>query len=272
MERHEDRERAHRCAVPIRIQQGKDFRYRDPEWFKGVEHKENKVIAGICGVSPGTIARWRRAHHSAMFLPKKPRHCPSTPEMKELLDGLLLGAGHLSFGTGEKSAFYQVSFETKGYLEWVDRCLEEVGIDRVSIRKDPNNSKEWMLRTAAYYELLPIRDRWYDRGARDVPADLSLTSKIALHWFVRGGHLEISSGKVRKAVRLWVYRYSHAGRELLLRELQKIGIENPKIYNLRMAAVIRIPTAQSCKLLDYIGDCPLEDEDMAEKWEVIRRS
>lgn len=244
--------------------------YRNRAWLekKVQQGMTPKKIASLCNVYSETILNWMHIHNLPTPRPKKPWHCDISPEMIELFDGLLLGGGALLVGHWGSSAYFVTRSETIEYLKWVQTRLESLGISQVRIGGRDRKAKKQALFTGAYCELLPIYKRWYRKRKKNVPQDFSLTSDIALCWFLRGGHLEISDSKTRKAIRIWIDRYSRAGRRRLIEELVKIGI-HPSLYVMKRGTMIRI--AESPLFLDYIGECPHElREPFGYRWNIIR--
>ncbi len=246
--------------------------YRNRAWLeeKVQQGMTPREIASLCNVYPATILTWMHTFNLLTPRPKKPWHCEISPEAIELFDGLLLGGGALFIGDGGDSAFFVACSETRKYLEWVRARLEGFGITQIRIGTTGRKAKKQALHTGRYHELLPIHERWYRKGEKDVPLNFSLTPNIALCWFLRGGHLEICGGKTRKAIRMWIDRYSPEGRRRLIAELVEIGI-HPSLYTMRRGTMIRIPTAESQLFLDHIGECPDElREPFGYRWEIIR--
>lgn len=209
--------------------------------------------------------------------PKIPWHCESGPKLTKLFDGLLLGGGSLTAGAGNSSASFRtmVSLEKKPYLEWVKAQLRAVGMTQIKIIPFgcQNNPQSRLLYTGDYYELFPIYWRWYGKGKKDIPGEFELTSNIALCLFLRAGNLEITDGKKRKAIRIWIDRYSPRARKHLISEFHKIGI-HPALYEMKKGTMLRIASAESPLFLKFIGECPEYPKSLKDafgyKWDVIR--
>ena len=247
--------------------------YRNRAWMeeKVQQRMTLRKIASLCGAHHSTILTWMHIHNLPTPRPKKLWHCDISPRMVELFDGLLLGGGALLIRDKGNSAYFVTRSETKEYLEWVETRLKSLGISQVRIAASERKDKKQALFTGTYYELLPVYKRWYRKEKKDVPLDFSLTPDIALCWFLRGGHFEQNDGKTRKAIRIWIDRYSVAGRRRLIKELVKIGM-HPSLYVMKRGTMIRIPTAESQLFLDYIGigECPDELRKPFGRWKIIR--
>ncbi|MCD6270857.1 hypothetical protein J7J24_00675 [bacterium] len=219
-------------------------------------------IGAHLGLSKSSIYKRARnlnlPHHRQMF-PK----VRISQEMKEVVDGLLLGGAALM--PEGKQAYFVARSQQKIYLEWVLKMLREVGIspDKKGVERW---RRFWQAKTKFHYELMLFYKRWYPHGRKDVPLDLKLTPRVALLWFIRGGHLEINDGKPQRALRFWIGRYSVNGRNQILKELQAIGLK-PAFYVSDRIAMIRIGPGDLDTFFNYIGPCPPElQEIFGHKW------
>ena len=200
---------------------------------------------------------------------------PLTEGTVELIDGLLLGDGHIS-DTGRLSLVQtqariswpqqvRLLFEAEGLLCSPMSFKGGVVLFRgIEYQKNPAEG----FRTRTYKELKRQRDRWYPEGIKRVPKDVRLTPTSIAHWFFGDGTVGGSGYRatfctdgfsvedVRLLVRLlndkhqWncvrtkrnrIRTTRREDRESLLRMLQPrvpIGFE----YKLRLRVVLRPDT------------------------------
>lgn len=239
------------------------------------------AIARIDGVSRSTVSRRARRFgiSPCPYLLFRARHCLISSDLFQFLDGLILGGGCLmSHHPSLETAFYTQASTKIEYLWWIRKELRRFGIDpeggitRMVTRKSGGKEYQcWRYVSRSYYELTVVLRRWYGRQGKDVPQDIEITPRIALLWYMRGGHFFFGSQDVKKRkprIRFSVGRYSSEGIQRLLRELKKIGCD-PKLYQGSSGCKIVIPFSDVRLFLEYIGPCPKELERVfGHKWRI----
>lgn len=183
----------------------------------------------------------------------------------EVIEGELLGDGNLNSTkrpkTGEYvSASYMHNTSKRPYLEWL--AGELVGLD-AKLYGPYNQSTggiSWGLRTRRYAALLPLYQRWYDptRPARErkvVPADLRITARMALHWYLGDGTLAVDrrSAGTKPIIRLSTDGFTVPEIERLAAQLSHC---RPRLG--RFGERYRI-VLDSAPFLGWIGPCPVPD-------------
>jgi len=222
-----------------------------------------KMLAEILGLHRSTVTKRVKSLGLSISEPKQPKHIQLVPQLKELLDGLLLGGNALSLK--RKSAFFVATSKEPEYISWIAKQLKECGIE-LEGRGIYQKHCSYVLITRSYYEFRSLYERWYSQGKKEVPPDLKLTPKILLLWFIRGGHIEVAQKKPQRAIRFWVGRYSPCSREHLIKELQEIGFK-PALYVGRRISMIRIGPRDFSYFFDYIGPCPQDlEKTFGHKW------
>lgn len=126
-----------------------------------------------------------------------------TPDLRALLDGLLLGDGHYcKLIPGGLSCAYQMS-QREDRLEWLEsikKTFDSCGIkSKITWRPECSNfikktgkmlygRPSHLLRTACYWNLKQERLRWYPDGEKIIPKDVDLSNPIVLaHWYMGDG-------------------------------------------------------------------------------------
>lgn len=133
----------------------------------------------------------------------KNRTVPMTPELRSLVDGLLLGDGHLtpSRSEGKRGESSLILRQTEAHSEWVvavQKALGNCGIQS-TISKQPArtvvlaNGKplrmkpSLRLRTQSLRVMSDERSRWYPSGIKAVPVDVALDEEAVVQWFLGDG-------------------------------------------------------------------------------------
>lgn len=122
-----------------------------------------------------------------------------TDEMHEVVDGLLLGDGHLNRGS---LIFSKSKGRTRGYdqRQWVraaSQTLRQNGI-RVKVYQRASRVREvagrtvhshpsLKLYTSVYSNFVAETARWYPQGTKAVPKDVRLTPRSLAWWFMADG-------------------------------------------------------------------------------------
>ncbi len=223
-----------------------------------------RAIAERDGVTHSTVSQRAKRYGIPALDLRRARHCVLFPELREFLDGSLVGGGSLlSHHPERKTAFYTQASTKRAYLEWIREQLRGLGVEpegeivpMVTKRQRRKEHECWRYSSRSYYELRAILDRWYGKGAKDIPKDFELTPKAALLWYLRSGYFSFGSLDVwKKHPRIYfsVARYSHAGIQCLFREFQRIGC-HPSLG--RSGCKIILPFADIKRFLEYIGPCP----------------
>lgn len=121
-------------------------------------------------------------------------------ELKEFLDGELLGDGHLNPVTYNgivTSVRYQHGSSKKRYLQWLGMVLTNYGIKRCgNIRKRlheiPTSKSiciDYHYCSKSYRELVSYYSRWYPNRKKIVPKDLKLTPVTVRQWYIGDGSI-----------------------------------------------------------------------------------
>lgn len=180
----------------------------------------------------------------------------------EVIEGELLGDGNLSTSARPKagslvSALYQHNARDREYLEWLSTQLAGVQT-RVYGPYNHGHGVTWALRSPRYAALLPVYRRWYDETRpayhrKVVPADLRVTPRMALHWYLGDGTFAVDkrSAGTKPVVRLSTDSFDLADVERLAAQLAhcraRIG---------RFGKGYRI-VLDSAPFLEWIGPCPV---------------
>lgn len=135
----------------------------------------------------------------AEWVASRERHVIITPNLREVLDGVLLSDGSIRHKDGRRTASLRLTQSPKrqGWLRMLRMELSTEGIitvtDPVHVRptaiygRITPGGEYLLLRSLNYVELVTERQRWYPNGKKIVPRDLRLTPAVLLHWFCGDG-------------------------------------------------------------------------------------
>jgi hypothetical protein len=144
-----------------------------------------------------------RSRVDGIRLAKNKQLIPSS-ELLSLVDGLLLGDGHLTPGRacGLRGESVLILKQTEAHLPWVEQVqkqLEALGVSSkitrrpaaTAVRKDGvliRSKPAVVLKTPAYVWLSEQRARWYRGRTRVLPKDVQVDETSVRAWFYGDGH------------------------------------------------------------------------------------
>ncbi len=246
---------------------------RNSEWLaEQLKSHSFRRIAREIGVSSTLV--WKKAHQFGLesrFSARKPLHCELTSDLREILDGLLLGGGSLIARVPGAAYFTQTS-RYKEFLQWISQMLASYDIEQKGTickmaRKGPNVNS-WRYASKTYFEFYDIHQRWYSHGKKQPPKDIVLTSKVAFLWYLRGGYLEIDRRcpprkRSHIRIRFSVGRFAVEDRHFLARLLQLHCGIRAIVYDTKIV----IPQDSVSTFFSYISHCPGELQHIfGHKW------
>jgi len=133
------------------------------------------------------------------WLESRINHVEMTPNLNEVLTGILLSDGYINHQKGRNTASLRVmqSQKRRGWLLQIRQQLEVCGlVVRMDTTKRPPSpiggrmlpgGEYDLLRTLNYWELVEVRHQWYPGGQKIVPKDIRLTPLTLNHWFCGDG-------------------------------------------------------------------------------------
>ena len=128
-----------------------------------------------------------------------------TPELRILLDGLLLGDGNYKKNS-EYSASFRLS-QKSSHRDWLDSLVNVFEKQRIYTTTNTikahqrvtkkgviiNSSEHLYLYTASYTTLLAEHKRWYPDGIKIVPRDIDISNpELLAHWYMGDGSTSIN--------------------------------------------------------------------------------
>lgn len=202
---------------------------------------------------------------------------PLSPATLRMVDGMLLGDGHLVAIKPPlvNSGFaMHVSAEHNDFVGWVASYFLR---DNIPFNKHtkPNSwpgSFACVLSTAKTKQFTVIRKRWYPTGLKIIPADLCLYPETVLAWYLGDGTLHSHAG-----VTLCTNGFLQPDVELLQQLLLGVGIRsNLKLHKRgssgfsaveKVDPLLYVPRGNGNlrAFFDFIGPCPVPS--LAYKWQ-----
>lgn len=189
----------------------------------------------------------------------------------DLFNGHLLGDGSI-FVTGKdckRDATFNMSTKHEEYAEWLVASTESFAASKINV------TDIWDKRTEKYYhrvsfrtpsnkELTKLRQLWYPEGIKIVPADLVITPRLVLRWYMDDGNWhskglylntqcflleqnQVLAEKLFNAIGVKVTIQKHSGslyRLFIGKRGTKQGVSSTN--------------DSVAKFLAYIGDCPVK--------------
>lgn len=113
---------------------------------------------------------------------------PST-RTRELIDGLILGDGHIQFPSACRPGYLQVRMTNRPFVEWLDRQLGPLSAGARRHREATESRRAvYSVRTRSIDWFDRYRE-WYADGLTVLPPGYSITALAAKIWFVSDGCL-----------------------------------------------------------------------------------
>lgn len=244
-------------------------KYMNKEWLiNEYRNKSTIMIAKEQKVTDSTISRWIKNFGMKTGLHLH-NHMILNQQLLEYLNGELLGDGNLNPINGKNgitSVRYQHGSSRKGYIEWLIRKLNELGMEQsgkinISIHRPPSAKRlctTYGYSSKSYVELKKLYMKWYPKGKKIIPRDLKLTPIIVRQWYIGDGYY--SKGKsslafatcafIKKNLDILVYKLKELGINCYIRK-DRVCINADSFFN----------------FFEYIGECPEEIKDIyGYKW------
>jgi len=272
--------------------------YRDKDWLYNEYVIKRKSIYSISDeqhVVPTTIWNWLyKLNIPSRGYNYRANHIKLNDKLIEFLNGELLGDGCLHLRHNKSGVLVYTSKYSK-YLKWLDSILKKHGITRIG-NDYKSSHKRWLKEgnynlyhyySKSYRELKTLYDKWYLNNSKFcpyceieinklefkrcpvcnehslykkiVPKDLKLTPITLRQWYIGDGSNYGKTSGIGFCTQAYLYR----DIEFLLNKLRDLGFDGSICKDKR----IYIHMKYKNELLDYIGECPDEINDIyGYKW------
>lgn len=169
---------------------------------------------------------------------------------KEVLDGLMLGDGHLSLyknananlivGRSIKDIEY-LKYEANIFYNFLTPMFQKCLVKETSYFSKKLNkiSNQCFFRTSNNQSLTEIYNRWYPNKIKEVPKDLKLTPVVMAHWIADDGCLQFPKLPYRFQLDLSTDGFCKLDVERLINLLsikydETINLKSSKYYTIRI--------------------------------------
>lgn len=203
---------------------------------------------------------------------RPPNSFPGIQYLHDFLDGILLGDGGLLPVRGPwKNSGLSVTQVTRheDFLSWIQNELSSVNVpSRIYLNKQKT---AYVLYTPRSREITGFWNRWYPKGLKDPPTDLSLTPKSFVAWYLGDGTMHYSN-----AITLYTNAFTFDSAEFLTKRLfsdlgvnadvreHRPGKNSWSKHPSRKVPIIYIKARSARQLFQLIGPCPVPS--FAYKW------
>lgn len=179
-----------------------------------------------------------------------------TTDIKEWIDGFLLGDGYLSINYSTKVARCCCGVQHEEFCRYLMSGLSayDVSEPKFSPDNDPNSgsSGDFQSRTRFHPDLFKIAEKWYVDGKKiNIPQDVIITPTSVMLWYLGDGTLTVNEDNNTASVRLSTDGFNPEEIEKnLVPKLLQIGIECHRNNDNR----IRIDANGLLKFFEFIGN------------------
>jgi hypothetical protein len=258
--------------------------YKDKNWLydKYVnEQLSTYQIAEILSVSHQTIWKWLKKFN----IQSRPRsYCLPNPKLDEyfyeVMDGLLIGDGHLNIQNDCKNVMFEISQTEKRseFIYWIVDFFDKYNIEYRLYKKDgykrdyiKKNGKsgyvypQLKIRTKRYKLFNSIYHKHYNGKGRLIPEDIKLTPLQLAIWYMSDGDLKYDKRSGSYQIRIATHRYYIDDLKWLVDEINKLyGIKfniyreckNKENCGYRLATGKKYQVYKFCKLIEpYMCNC-----------------
>lgn len=246
-------------------------KYRNKGWLAS-EHNSGlsmREMAESAGCVLSTIFYWMKKFQlprEFLGIKGKGNSIEISNELHEILDGELLGDGHLEILNYNHSARYAHTSKFHIYLNWLFNEFESYGLKwnkKISEHEGGYGTDVFHARTFSYRELKNEHERWYPIGKKIIPKDINLTPKVLKHWYIGDGTLHLR--RKRREISFATHSFCKSDIEILIKKFEGLNIHatcNNK------EGVIYISKQNSVNtFFDYMENCNEEIQDIyGYKW------
>ena len=183
------------------------------------------------------------------------KSCKLTIKQRQILDGILLGDGHLNASSVSARLTYGCKFRKT--LVDIRNAFNQLHFSKPWQSK----IKCWHFKSSFYNNLLSQQQRWYVNKKKIVPNDLKITAESCFWWFIGDGY------QVDYGVMLCTDNFTRDDNQLLVKKLLSIGFNSHITSKNR----IRIEGKHASSFLNFISNHRKIPSQYKYKWENHRR-
>lgn len=193
----------------------------------------------------------------------------NSTNIQYIIEGCLLGDGHLELSKNGKNASFQYGSSSEEHVKYVQNFFIEYCSENNKVIKrreiyDKRTDKTYVnysFRTSVHSLFTEQHRRFYINRIKVVPNDIKLNDELLRLWYIGDGELE----KKYEYVKLHTNSFTY-NEVLFLCNLLSIFEAKPLKKN-STQYLVSIPRKKVKSFLEYIGECPIND--YKHKWEFV---
>lgn len=151
---------------------------------------------------------------------------------QQVIDGVVLGDGYIQVIKGRNTGRFVLN-QTRKHKQWlveIQNIFEKNGIkSELTEQESKLNGKVYpmaRLETGFYMNFKTERDRWYVKGKKIIPDDISLSPVMLAHWYIGDGTIELMktskvSGKKYYRIKIYTNSFEMENLKIFLTKLNE---------------------------------------------------
>lgn len=187
----------------------------------------------------------------------------------KILEGCLLGDGHLELHKNSKNACFSYGSSSKQHTIFIHNffinfCSDNYQkIKRIETFDNRTNKTyvRYVFKTKCNNFFTEQQKRFYFNKKKMVPLDLTIDNKLLLMWYIGDGELEKKYGYIKLHTNSFTFDEVQFLCNLLKEFNANVSEKEKQQY------IISIPRNKVKNFLCYIGECPIED--YKHKWKQV---
>ncbi len=191
-----------------------------------------------------------------------------TPIQLRILEGCLLGDGHLDYKKDGHNSCFAYTSSSKEHTEFILKSFEDFCSENYQKPKrreyfDARTNKTYttyFFRTKCLPCFTEQRIRWYKERKKIVPKDLLLSKESILYWYIGDGEMESNNGYIK----LHTNSFTKEEVDLLC---SLLGLDSKPQRKEEDIYLVTVPRRKTKDFLNLIGSCPIQD--YAHKWKEV---
>lgn len=186
-------------------------------------------------------------------------------EFKEILTGLLMGDGSLRIHKKGRNPLYTHTDKNLEAIQYFKQLFENQGIKVSNIWINSKN-KCYYFQTESLKEFIEFYDLFYPIDSKKRLPNINITPIILKFWYIGDGSIKKQNGTLNNSCNI----SNKWGNSFILNQFKSLFSNNSNYYKdeQKNCGSFYIPHKGLIKMLEYIGECPVECYKY--KW-IIRR-
>lgn len=229
---------------------------------------ENKLsvikIAKILNTTPITLTKFFNENNLSRNNKSRTPVIILTEKQNEVLNGCLLGDGHLTKINSNSNFCYTSSIENHVKLVYNEfkNYMNDIKFVSFFDKRTTKTYYRYVVRSILNERFTDLRYKWYPNGKKIIPNNIKLTNITCLFWYVGDG------GLVQNYVKKETSYLKLSTQSFTANDIDTILLPQLVEFNAyRYDNLIFIPRIKIDKFLSFIGNCPIPE--YSHKWNVF---